>query len=366
MRKLATIRTIEEIKTIPDADKICAYRVDGWWVIDFIDLFKIGDLCIYVEIDSWIPRIPQIEHLYSRARKKFNDCEGILIKTIKLRDCVSQGLLLPIDSFIDMFINSDFDEGQELCEFFFKGNDISELIGIEKYELPIPTELEGQVCGNFPSFIPKTFQDRCQNIVSDIFNKNADAQYEVSMKINGCSFTGYHIEPNLATEEINGVCSRRWDLDMGQDNAHNSLVRMFIDSKLCDTLHEFRRNLAVQGELAGPGILKNYEGLIFRKLFVFGIFDIDLGCYLTPDQRYKVLDELYKLGLNKDMVVHVPVLHLNSTLKELNITDIKSLLLYSDGPSLNHKIREGLVYERMDGQFSFKVVSDKFLIKEEY
>jgi hypothetical protein len=35
-RKLATIRRIVEVKPIPDADKICVYRVDGWFVVDTV------------------------------------------------------------------------------------------------------------------------------------------------------------------------------------------------------------------------------------------------------------------------------------------------------------------------------------------
>ena len=55
MRRLATIRKIEEVKAIPDADKICAYRVDGWWVVDAINKYVVGDWVVYCEPDSWIP-----------------------------------------------------------------------------------------------------------------------------------------------------------------------------------------------------------------------------------------------------------------------------------------------------------------------
>jgi len=365
MRKLATIRRIDEILPIEGADAIVLVKIDGWQCVALKTEFQPGDLCVYFEIDSWIPRMPQVEHLYSRAGKKFNDREGVRIRTIKLRGQLSQGLALPVSHFVNLFEGSDFDEGQELSEFFFVGNDVSEMIGVEKFELPVPTELSGRARGNFPTFIPKTDQERCQNISSNIFIKNAGARYERSMKLDGTSFTGYHIEPDLATEEISGVCSRNWDLDMSDSNSHNSLVRMFIDSGLQAALHGFRRDLAVQGELMGPGILKNREGLTSHKLFVFDMFDIDSGLYLTPTQRHTVLEKLYELGLNKDMVQSVPILGMDVSLEELGITDIGSLLLSAEGASLNHKIREGDVYKRMDGEFSFKVISNKFLLKEE-
>lgn len=55
MRKLASIKQIAEVKSIPDADKICAYRVDGWWVVDTVGKYRVGDLAVYCEVDSWIP-----------------------------------------------------------------------------------------------------------------------------------------------------------------------------------------------------------------------------------------------------------------------------------------------------------------------
>lgn len=365
MRQLATIRRISEVLPIEGADAIVLVRIDGWQCVALKEEFNAGDLCIYFEIDSWIPRMPQVEHLYSRAGKKFNDREGIRIRTIKLRGQLSQGLALPMDKFVDLFVGSKFDEGQELCEFFFEGNDLSEMISVEKFELPIPAELEGEAKGNYPDFMPKTAQDRCQNIAAKIFVKHPSERYERSMKMDGTSFSGYHIEPELTDEVISGVCSRNWDLEMTEENAGNYLVRMFVDSGLQAALHEFKQNLAVQGELMGPGVGKNRESLASRKLFVFDMFDINKQVYLTPEERHATLGKLYELGLKKDMVESVPILGMNVSLEELGITEISSLLLAAEGPSLNHKIREGDVYKSMDGKFSFKVISNKFLLKEE-
>jgi RNA ligase (TIGR02306 family) len=365
MRQLATVERIDEVLPIEGADAIVLVKIKGWQCIALKEEFKEGDLCIYFEIDSWIPRMPQVEHLYSRAGKKFNNREGIRIKTIKLRGQLSQGLALPVDKFFELFDGSDFDEGQELCEFFFLGNDVSELIGVEKFELPIPKELEGQAKGNYPTFMPKTAQERCQNIASKIFDKNRGSRYERSMKMDGTSFSAYHIEPELTTDVVTGVCSRNWDLEMTEENAGNYLVRMFVDSGLQAALHEFKQNLAVQGELMGPGVGKNRESLASRKLFVFDIFDIDKQVYLTPKERHTVIAKLHELGMKKDMVESVPVLDMDISLEELGISDTGALLLAAEGPSLNHKIREGDVYKSMDGKFSFKVISNKFLLKEE-
>lgn len=55
VRKMASIQKIAEVKAIPDADKICAYRVNGWWIVDQVGKYVVGDLVVYAEPDSWIP-----------------------------------------------------------------------------------------------------------------------------------------------------------------------------------------------------------------------------------------------------------------------------------------------------------------------
>lgn len=358
MRKLATIRRIDDVLPIEGADAIVLVKIDGWQCVALKTEFSVGDLCVYFEIDSHIPLCPQVEHLKARAYKKMGDKDGIRIKTIKLRGELSQGLALPVNKFFDMFDGSDEDEGQELSEYFFLGNDVSDLIGVEKYEPPVPTELGGQVSGNFPGFVPKTNQERCQNMPYRIFTENADAQYEVSMKLDGTSFTGFHVDGET------GVCGRNWELEMNEHTVTNSLIRMFIDSGLQAALGELKANIAVQGELMGPAIQKNREGLKAHKLFIFDMYHISECRYLNPAERHAMLANLYTAGLKRDMVEHVPVLTMGATLAELGIKDVQELLAYSEGPSIAHPIREGLVYKRIDGVFSFKAISNAFLLKE--
>jgi RNA ligase (TIGR02306 family) len=90
MRKLATIREIEEIKPIPEADKICAYRVDDWWVVDTINKYQVNDLVIYCEVDSWIPH--ELAPFLSKGQepREYNGVKGERLKTVKLRGQISQ------------------------------------------------------------------------------------------------------------------------------------------------------------------------------------------------------------------------------------------------------------------------------------
>lgn len=360
MRHLATIRKIDEVLPIEGADAIVLVKIDGWACVALKNEFEVGDLCVYFEIDSFIPITPAVEHLRARAFKRMGEKEGIRIKTITLRGQLSQGLALPVSKFADVaveiegYTNYNFGDNE-----WALGEDVSEALGVELYEPPIPTQLAGQVRGNFPSFIKKTDQERCQNMGRDIFETNKDSKYEITMKLDGSSFTAYFHNGDL------GVCSRNMDLELGEWNQENSLVRMFVDSGLQAALADLGRNIAVQGELMGPGIQKNREGLLTHKLFVFDIYDIDYGWHKAPQSRYTLLDMLYERGLNKEMVSHVPIIAYTANLYDtLGIYRMDQLLTFSDGKSLNHEFREGNVYKRIDGAFSFKVISNKFLIKQ--
>lgn len=351
MRKLATIRQIKEITPIEGADLIVLVKVDDWQCIALKSEFSEGDLCVYFEIDSFIPLIPQVEHLRARAYKKMGDREGIRIKTIKMKGQISQGLALPLSV---LGPREDIFPIGPGCV----GADVTEDLGVEKYEAPIPAEMTGKAKGNFPTFIRKTDQERCQNIGYRIFTEHARTRYEVTMKLDGMSFTGYVNRGNT------GVCSRNWELKVDNDNANNALVKMFVDSNMQSALLPCGSNIAVQGELMGPGIQGNREKLASYKLFVFDIFDIDSQCQLSPADRAEVLHTLYSNGLNADMVRQVPLFAQDATLTELDITDVAKLLADAEGPSMFHPVREGKVYKSTDGQFSFKAISNAYLIKE--
>lgn len=355
MRKLVTIRRIKELLPIPGADLIELAQVDGWQCVVKKQEFKKGDYCVYFEIDSFLPIRPEFEFLRKTSYKKMGEQEGFRIRTVKFKQQVAQGLALPITeetpASVLNALNNDTEE-----ELFSK--DFSEAFGVVKYDPPIPAELAGDVAGNFPGFIPKTDQERCQNILRTIFVDNEDSRYEITLKLDGTSFTAFYVDG----EE--GVCGRNWELKVNSNNEHNTLVRMYIDSKLQEILRKYGKNIAVQGELMGNGIQKNREKFTSHRLFIFDIYDIDNGCYFTPHERHEIMQELWSLGLDQTKVDHVPVIAIAESLEDLGIYGVDGLLNFANGPSINHSVREGLVFKRVDGRFSFKVISNLFLLKD--
>lgn len=361
MRKLVSVRKIAALDAIPSADAIECATVDGWKLVVKKGEFKVGDLCAYFEIDSFLPAS---DHRYAFLMKSgVREFEGVMghrLRTVKLRGQISQGLALPIKLFIEDFFDSKEDEGQELSEFFTVGQDLTELLGIKKWEAPIPAALAGQVKGAFPGWMRKTDQERCQNLVDEIFKDNFDSRYEITMKLDGTSCTFYFRDGEV------GVCSRNLELKVNDENKDNTLVRTLIDSNLKAVLESARfGNIAIQGELMGPGIQGNRERLKAHKFFIFDVQLLDEGRYMTPTERHAFFEQLIGAGVDVTRVEHVPVVAHSANLYDtLGIINVDGLLKFAEGRSLNHEVREGLVFKRVDGQFSFKAISNAFLAKE--
>ena len=114
-RKLAHVEIIEEIFSIPNADKIEMVKVLGWECVVKKGEFKVGEKIVYVEVDSVMPEKPEYEFLRER---KFR------IRTIRLRGQISQGLVLPLSAL------------PQNSSYFSIGHDVTELLGITKYLSP--------------------------------------------------------------------------------------------------------------------------------------------------------------------------------------------------------------------------------------
>lgn len=342
MRKLATIRQISAIEPIPNADKIEVATVDGWQVVIRKGEFSVGELCVYCEVDSFLPIKPEFEFLRKSSYRKFPDGrEGFRLKTIKMRGCLSQGLILPINVVTGLIPPNP--ETENSSDLLFK--DVTNILGIVIYDPPIPACLSGKVIGLFPSFIPKTDEERFQNL-GRVLPKYLGTKFYVTEKIDGTSTTIY------VKDGYVGVCSRNLELDMFDVN--NSYIRTFTEMGLIEKLQTFTGNIAIQGELVGPGIQKNLYKRTKAEIYVYGIFDIDTQSYLPYNEFLSMLNH-FKLNT-------VPTVDANFTYEG------QDLLLMADGKSLlNPELdREGLVFRTVGlPKFSFKSISNKFLLINE-
>jgi RNA ligase (TIGR02306 family) len=351
MRKLVTLHKIDALDPIPGADVIEVATIGGWKVIVKRGEFSVGDHCVYFEIDCWLPEADaRYSFLMKDNIREFEGIRGVRLRTVKLRRVLSQGLALPLSLFPELNAISGLLESGER-------RDVAEMLGIKKWEPTLPAKFAGIIRGNFPSKIPKTCQERCQNIVEEIFVDNIDSEYEVTIKLDGTSATFYHDSGYI------GACSRNLDLKICGENAENVYVKMLINSQLQTALSNFG-NIAVQGEIMGPSIRGNRESFSTYKFFIFDVFMIDEQRYLAPLERLEFVNKLLPF-VNKKLVFHAPIISYSANLHNtFDINGAQELLKFAEGKSIVNAVREGLVFKRVDGKFSFKVISNKFLQDE--
>jgi RNA ligase (TIGR02306 family) len=337
MRKLASIRVIDSIGPIEGADAIEVATVGGWKVVVKKGEFAVGDLAVYLEIDSWVPT--ELAPFLSKGKepREFEGIKGERLRTVKLRGQLSQGLLLPLEPTCANIVSELFD-----------GLDVSFPLNIVKWERPMNAQLAGMARGNFPSLIPKTDQERVQNLTKEINNAiESRLRFEVTEKLEGSSMTCYLIDG------VFGVCSRNLDLKETEGNSFWSTARRDdIEGKMRAIDEHW--NFAIQGELIGPGIQGNIYNLSKLEFRVFDVYNIQMGGYLDPEARR---DLVARMGLE-----HVPVL--TSFMMAIPVPD---LLTLAEGKSVMGMIgceREGLVFKEVNGGMSFKAISNKYLLGE--
>lgn len=292
--------------------------------------FKAGDLCVYCEIDSIMPDKPEFEFVRIRSNR---------IKTIRLRGQISQGICFPL---------SILPEGLDISEDM----DVTEIIGVTKFEPQIPANLAAEVKGMFPSFIPKTDETRVQ-VLEKVLNTYAGTSCYVTEKLDGSSVTFYMKDGEF------GVCSRNLDLKFNEDN---SMWKFAIENKLEEKLKALDKNIALQGEIIGEGIQKNKYKSRGQTIYFFNVFEIDA-------YRYFSLNEAKNLLANLELNM-VPVLEEDYLLEN----SVEALIAKSKMKSVLNKdtIAEGIVIRPveektdkyvMQGRVSFKAINPDFLIR---
>jgi hypothetical protein len=369
MRKLASVQRILDIRDVAGTDLLQVARVLGWSVIiNKNDGMKVGDLCVYFEIDSKVPEKPEFEFLRKRDFK---------IKTMKMRGEISQGLVMPLSILSGLKVD--------------EGDDVTKLLSVEQFNAPkpvvigaggkivtkrvyrfgwIPSPIMHWLWDNcywlykvltvnagdsFPPFVPKTDETRVQ-VMQPLLDKWKGEKFVITEKIDGQSITVYMNKGDY------GVCSRNVDLDMNNRTLEHVGVSKQLGME--NILRSISGSWALQGELAGPGIQGNKLELTEKHIFFFNAFNIDKQRYVDHTEFVRMMDYL-------DLET-VPVLDVNFTMTN----DIDTLVKLSTGKSaLNPKVlREGLVFrppvDTLDfgleglvrGRVSFKAVSPEWLL----
>jgi RNA ligase (TIGR02306 family) len=347
-RKLASIRKITKLESIPQRDRIVLAEIDyGFQCVVQKDIHNVGDLVIYFEVDSIIPHKEPFLSVFDDKYNKPKNCTsedslepilGLIIKARKFFNnpetgeaMYSLGLVIPLEVF------------NLPLEFVQHGADMTDYLGIKKFDNP-PVK-NSMAKSLFPAFIKKTDQERVQNLISYI-DFNGVESFEVTLKIDGTSATYYYKDGDI------GFCSRNQEKKL-ESTCEQGQIN--IKYQILEKLQQLGRNLAIQGEIYGEGLQNNPEKIKGKDFAVFDVFDIDNYRYLTPAERVVICEQLE--------LKHIPIIATGS-LSELQLQTLQDILMLA----INTKNTcgddaEGIVFKSHNRDFSFKAISNKYLTK---
>lgn len=383
-RALAYPVEIEEIKPIPNYDRVEHARVGGWWVIVQKEQFKVGDKALYIEADSLVPSDDE--------RFAFLEKKHYKVKTMKMCKVYSQGLLLPISEFPEI-------ADKEIHE------DVTKLLSIKYYieednvrkAKTNPNEKYNRMCARnpklakktwfkwfmkrmwgrkllfvffgskkdnpkkWPEWIKKTDEDRIENVMFMLDDKEP---YVVSEKIDGTSTTVF-LDLTGCKPDF-GVCSRNVrQMDMNAKNFHSEEVgdnvywEMAIKYNMQDALNDIAKRygykrVVIQGETYGAKLQGDPLKLDDRRFAAFNLVvdGVRLGSLVAKDI------------LAQYDIPFVPIIDDHYILPDQD--EFEEFKQSADGNSVINKKckREGFVYRSMDGQKSFKNISRKYLLSK--
>ena len=348
-RKLASIAIINEVKDIPDADRISLVTLKnlGWQCVSGKNQFQPGEKVVYLEIDSVFERAPWNDFLWKEGDK---DKPTLRLKTAKFRKQISQGLVVPLSVLDGKKFKSDVRDNP--VYEWHEGQEVTELLGLTKYELAIPACLAGQVAGTFPCFLQKTDETRLQ-AVPGVLKEIAGKECYITTKVDGSSATIFVNKGEYA------VCSRNLMFKEEDTSTYSEVARKY---GLKEKMLALGKNLAIQCECYGGGIQGNKLNIKGHDFALFNVYDIDSGKYLNMREAFDIAKAL-----------GVPTVPVDAVLIAPSDWTVESLLKLAEGLYLGtQNQREGVVIRpttecysaELKGRLSFKIINNLFLLKD--
>ena len=396
-RELAYVVTIDEIRPIPNYDRVEHARVGGWWIIVKKDQFKVGDPAIYIEVDS---RVPEREPFMFLDKRHFK------VKTLKMCKVLSQGLLMAPEDFEWGKIYDEDEKAWFIVDstgsYIRMGDFVTNMLGItyasdednkrkanseDKYKKMTQRKpnlfkkpwakwlmkrewgrrlmffffgKKKDKKGGWPAWVVKTDEERCQNMPW-LFPGNPETEWIATEKIDGTSTT-FTLRGKGRKEEFY-ICSRNVVFDRPdkgcyyETNVYTEMAEKYGIYPILKALKE-RFDLdfiTLQGETYGEGIQRRDYGSKEHRFMAFNLI------YGYPDGRVIRLNPIEMTEILTEYEVPcVPIINEHFIIPES--CDI--LLKIAEGASkIDGGMREGLVFRSADGVNSFKAVSNPFLLK---
>jgi len=338
MRNLVTIQKVKAISAIADSDFLEIAHIMGWQCVVKKGEFKEGDFGIYFEVDSFLPVEDRYEFLRNSSyRENEDNGKGFRIRTAKMRGQLSQGLLLPIARFPELFPDGNLGS-------FGEGDDVTEKLGIKKWYMPETATPGGTIIGERPHGIPASDETRIQSAL-ELLDELKGKPYYITTKMDGTSGIVYYIDGKI------GCCSRNMEIKDEEGALYWLPVYKY---GLKEKLARYGKSIVLTGEICGPGVQKNKLRLPSLEWYVFDVKDWETGKYVPHDKALEICAEL---GLG-----FVPVEERGDSFAYT----LEELLEKAKGKYPSGLDKEGIVVrDSMSPKaVSFKVLNNDALLKE--
>ena len=344
MRKLASIQRIWDIVPIEGADRIELAKVLGWQCVVNKGQFEKYDMCVYFEIDSFLPIRPEFEFL-RKSSYKDNPVfgEGFRLKTQTFRKQISQGLVLPL---------TILPEGE-----YALNQDVTEILGVRKWEIEEKATTGGTVVGGLPSCVPFTDETRVQACPA-LINEFKGKGYYITTKMDGSSHS-ICIDADGAFH----VTGRNYEYkDDGTSSFYEFVKKKEFESRLRPLYKKIGcKTIVVQGEFCAPGIQLNRLRLEAPEWYVFTV--------IIDGKRQNMYDTF---AIAKTIwAEHVPLEETGNDFTTKYPT-VEAVLARAVGQYPNGGAKEGIVIRTVEPEYcelisaplSMKAVNNKYLLKE--
>ena len=347
-RKLASVQYVHDVTPIEGADRIECVHVLGWQCVAKKGEFKTGDSCVYFEVDSFLPIKPEYEFLRNGCYK--NDSingEGFRLKTQKFKGQISQGLVLPLSILPEETLRAFLKE-----ESIPNGMDLTDILGVKKFEIEEMVTSSGTTMADFPSFIQKTDELRIQSY-PELIEEFKKQPYYITTKMDGTSMTVYYKDGHV------GVCGRNREYaDDGKCSMWNFVHKHHID----ENLRKNGKEIAIQGEFCGAGIQSNHLCLSEPHWYVFTIVDLETSNRVSKEIMFIICREL-----------GIETVPLEEARENFPFNTVDELIERAKGKYPSGHNKEGIVIRPLDpvwslainGYLSAKVLNNDYLLKEE-
>lgn len=366
---------IDAVTDHPNADRLSLVRIGGYTCIsakleDGSHRYQARDLVVYIPEAAVLPEwmLKQMD-FWKDGKGTLNGSRGDRVKAIKLRDIVSQGVLYQLEHKMGGWVlNADNERVRTVVAL---GNDVRELLGVVKYEPPIPVHMAGEVCNLFGKTVK--FDVENWQRYPNLFEPGE--QVVATEKLHG-TFCAMCYWPGLAHPELlggewfaysKGLGSQGLVFKHNENNAKNLYQTQLVHGGVADKVNAFfsgndipKKTVTILGEIFGRGVQDLQYG---QTKPTFRVFDIYIG---EPGEGFFVdWDDLVILcrQIGLDMV---PTLYEGPY-------DEAALMAVRDGRDAisDSNIREGIVIKtqaerRTDeiGRAMLKMVSPAYLLRK--